>query len=398
VSLSKPPRLLLLLAGESLSNLLAVAQRSVLALLGIVIGTAAVIAMLDVGHNAEKESIRQFKSMGTDLIVAQILGAGKSNKKPSTEEIEFIPASSPSLRLVTPVSITDLRLGRGDGLQVSVIGATYALESVAHLSLDKGRFLSAFDQTQTFAVIGATIAKSSKISSVPLQLGNKIRMGYYLFTVIGIMTETAHNPLLPFDINNSVVIPVNSTRRINGNFPESIILASATNDNDPTVAAKALREQLNRLGYGKNVQIQTARQLLEGMQKQARIMSNLLAAIGGISLLVGGVGVMNVMLMNVAERRREIGLRMALGARRSYIRIMFLMEAAMLSSAGGVCGTGLGVLAAYIYARHSEWIFSPSTFALPLGIVISIGVGLFFGAYPAATAARLDPIETLRAE
>ncbi len=127
-------------------------------------------------------------------------------------------------------------------------------------------------------------------------------------------------------------------------------------------------------------------------------MAILPAAIGGISLLVGGVGVMNVMLMNVTERRREISLRLSLGARRSHIRTMFLMESALLSLTGGLCGTVLGMIAAFIYARLSGREVVPSSLALPFGAVISAGVGLFFGAYPAATAAGLDPIETLRAE
>jgi len=195
-----------------------------------------------------------------------------------------------------------------------------------------------------------------------------------------------------------VIIPQAAMRRIATQTQGSTILAAADEDTDPILAAEILKEHLSALYGGQGVQVQSARQLIEGMQKQASIMSGLLAAIGGISLLVGGVGVMNVMLMNVSERRREIGLRMALGARRSHIRTMFLIEAALLSLTGGIFGTILGMLAAYIYADFSGWDFTPSSLALPLGAVISAGIGLFFGAYPAASAARLDPIETLRAE
>jgi len=391
-------RLFTLLLSEAFANLIAVAQRSVLALLGIVIGTASVVAMLDVGHNAEIESIRQFKSMGTDLIVAQSFGPGRSGGNPSAESIEDIPQSTLSIRLATPLSIMGLRLGRGKGVQASIIGATASVAPLIRLSTTEGRFLSPFDHAETFAVIGAHIAASQEIDDGPLHPGDQLRMGAYLFTVIGVLTETTHNPLLPFDINSSVFLPQESIRRVSGSFPGITILASAKDGADPTIATEDLRERLSDLGYGQNLQTQSARQLIEGMQKQARIMAGLLAAISGISLLVGGVGVMNVMLMNVAERRREIGLRMALGARRSHIRTMFLMEAAMLSLAGGICGTALGVLVAYIYAHYSGWFFSPSTLALPLGALTSLGVGLFFGAYPATIAARLDPIETLRAE
>ncbi len=392
------PRLFFLLAREAVANLLAVAQRSVLALLGIVIGTASVIAMLNVGHNAEVESIRQFKSMGTDLIVAQILMGQAQGARPTVLAIEEISQSLPEIRQIAPLSITGMRLGRDRSVQSSVIGATPSLEGVIRLRTAEGRFLSRFDLDETYAIIGAKIAASSKISANPLHPGDQVRIGNYLFTVIGILAKVTHNPLLPFDVNSSVIIPQASMRRVATQAGSSTILAAATEDSDPTLAAEALGERLRALHGGKPVQTQSARQLIEGMQKQATIMAGLLAAIGSISLLVGGVGVMNVMLMNVAERRREIGLRMALGARRSHIRTMFLMEAALLSLTGGVCGTVLGMLAALAYARFSGWDFAPSSLALPLGAGISAGVGLFFGAYPAASAARLDPIETLRAE
>jgi len=392
------PRLFVLLAHEAVANLLAVAQRSVLALLGIIIGTASVIAMLNVGHNAKVESIRQFKSMGTDLIVAQIFIGQTRGDSPKALTIEDISKTLPSIHKIAPLSITGMRLGHDRSVQSSIIGATQSLKDVIHLRTAKGRFLSSFDKDETYAVIGATIAVSPAIKDTPLLPGDRIRIGHYLFTVIGILAKTTHNPLLPFNVNNSVMIPQGALRRVATQTGISTILAAATENNDPILAAKVFGERLRTLYNGKPVQTQSARQLIKGMQKQASIMAGLLAAIGAISLLVGGVGVMNVMLMNVAERRREIGLRMALGARRGHIRTMFLMEAALLSLTGGTCGTALGVLAAYIYARYSGWAFSPSSFALPLGAVISAGVGVFFGAYPAATAARLDPIETLRAE
>jgi len=392
------PNLFVLLAYEAVANVMAVAQRSILALLGIVIGTASVIAMLNVGHNAEVESIRQFKSMGTDLIVAQAFLGQMKGARPSASAIEDLAKDLPQIRKIAPLSITGKRLGRGQGMQSSIIGATQSLKDVIRLRTVEGRFLSAFDKEETYAVIGSAIAASRKISATPLHPGDRIRLGNYLFTVIGILAETTHNPLLPFDVNKGVIIPEASMRRVATQTGSSTILAAAADDSDPILATEILGERLRDLHGGQRVQIRSARQLIEGMQKQASIMAGLLAAIGAISLLVGGVGVMNVMLMNVAERRREIGLRMALGARRSHIRIMFLMEAALLSLTGGICGTVLGMLAAYIYADFSGWNFTPSSLALPLGAVISAGVGLFFGAYPAASAARLDPIETLRAE
>lgn len=395
---ARPPALLPLLTAEALANLRAVAQRSALALIGIVIGTAAVIAMLNVGHNAEVESIRQFQAMGTDLIVAQVAMSTKPERALSPAAVEDIPRTVPLLRLATALAVSGLRLGRGDGVQASLIGATPTLATVARLRLAEGRFLSSFDRDETFAVIGSRIAASRALEGSPLHPGDRIRLGTYLFTIVGVLAETAHNPLLPFDPNDAVIVPSGALRRITAEHQPSTVVASVAEGADAPLAAAALADQLRTKRNGQSVSTTTAQQLIEGMQRQARIMSILLAAIGAISLLVGGVGVMNVMLMNVAERRREIGLRLALGARRGHIRSMFLLESGMLSLTGGACGTVLGILSAYAYAQFSQWDFTPSTLALPLGAIISAGVGVFFGAYPAAAAAALDPIECLRSE
>jgi len=385
-----------LLAGEAFINLLAVAQRSILALLGIVIGTASVIAMVNVGHNAETESIRQFKAMGTDLIVVRAFTG--ENPPPPLSAIEAIPQSFSTIREVAPLSITGITLRQRERIPATLVGATATLQSVARLKLAEGRFLSPYDNKQIYAVIGASLSQSKKLSPSPLRPGDRLRIGSYLFTIVGVLAQTTHNPLLPFDVNEGIFIPLDAIPRVVPKQQNSTIMVSVAKNNDPIQAADLLKNHLSALYKGVPVQIQSARQLLEGMQKQAQIMSILLAATGGISLFVGGVGVMNVMLMNVAERRREIGLRMALGARRRHIQSMFLIEAVLLSLTGGLTGTILGILAAYAYALYAGWIFSSSSLALPLGTIISLGVGIFFGAYPATIAARQDPIESLRSE
>ena len=147
-----------------------------------------------------------------------------------------------------------------------------------------------------------------------------------------------------------------------------------------------------------SVRVETARQLINSLQNQMRIYDLLLFGIGSVSLVVSGAGVMNVMLMSVMKRRREIGLRLAIGARRRDIGIMFLAEALVLSALGSLLGTGLGTFAGWIFARSSNWPFLPAPMALPLGAGMAVTVGLFFGYYPADRAARLNPISALRSE
>lgn len=382
--------MLAILAGDALRNLLAVGQRSLLALIGIVIGTGAVIAMVNVGENAAAESAREFASMGTDLIIAS--GGGPLGIPLS--ELERLPGLLPELAVVAPVATAGKKVGRGTGVQTTLVGATAALAEAARLKVQEGRFLSDFDRAETFAVVGRRTAASA---TPAVALGDPLRVDGYVFTVIGIMDDLTPNPLLPFDINDVVMVPLGAMRRVGADPAPSAIVARAAGGRDAIAAGEALAARLAAHRHGRPVQAQSARQLIEGMRKQAQVFTGLLAAIGAISLVVGGVGVMNVMLMNVSERRREIGLRMAVGARRGHIRVMFLCEAAALSLTGGVVGTALGLLAAYGIAWYSGWHFLLATGALPLGGGISLAIGLFFGAYPAATAANLDPIESLRA-
>lgn len=165
---------------------------------------------------------------------------------------------------------------------------------------------------------------------------------------------------------------------------------------DLNTAADALKTYLGGLSRDRKAEVLVPQHLLDGLARQANTFAYLLAGLGGISLLVGGVGVMNVMLMNVAERRREIGIRMALGARARDIRNLFLIEAATLSVAGALLGASTGLAAAYTFVRISGWSFSLAPLSLPLGICSALTVGLFFGLHPALAAARLQPVQALR--
>jgi putative ABC transport system permease protein len=203
---------------------------------------------------------------------------------------------------------------------------------------------------------------------------------------------------VPIQANDSVFLPQGSMRRI---FPspqiDNVVTRVAGGQNMEQVAA-AMTQALKKILRGREVEVQVPQQIIDGMTRQSRTFGYLLMALGGISLVGGGVGVMNVMLMNVSERRREIGIRMALGARQKDIRNLFLLEAVSLTAVGALSGAILGVASAFIYARMSGWHFSLAGAALPLGIGSTLLVGLFFGLYPAISASRLQPVEALRDE
>jgi len=202
--------------------------------------------------------------------------------------------------------------------------------------------------------------------------------------------------LTPVIVDESVMLPIGGIRRLRPDMEIASVIGKASATSDLPAAAEALRDYLSGWANGSEVEVHIPQHLLDGLKRQASTFTYLLAGLGGISLLVGGVGVMNVMLMNVSERRREIGVRMALGARPRDIRHLFLLEAAALSIAGAVLGGILGLAAAYVFTRFSGWQFLFTPESLLLGCGSSLLIGLFFGLYPAISAARLQPAQALR--
>lgn len=394
---------------DAVRNLHAVRQRSALALLGIVIGTAAVIAMITIGENAKSHALAQFQAMGADLLAIQ------PDSNPSGRPPPFTPGDVAALRelpgidAVAPLALAGMELAHDRNRVVaSVAGVTGDLFAMARLSVAQGRFLSDFDGAGTFVVLGWTAARQlagaqkTEVGKMEaggrLTIGDAVRIGGYGYTVVGVLNEVVPNPLLPVDLNNAALIPLPGLRRV----APAAEITSLTIRQKPGADEEALHASVAAHFVGsprpRPVVVQSARQLIAAMADQMRVHTLLLSAIGAISLVVGGVGVMNVMLMNVVERRREIGLRLALGARPRDIRSMFLIEALVLSVVGGVLGIALGVAAAALYAENAGWRFGLSALAPPLGLGMSVVVGLFFGLYPAVRAARLDPIVALRGD
>ena len=386
------------LAAEAIGNLHAMRQRSLLALLGIVIGTAAVIAMIAIGETAKQQALGQFKAMGTDLLAVHQDSAQPGRPAPFTPGDAAALRDRPEIDAVAPLALAGMEIAHGrNRVTASVAGVTGDLPPVARLRVAEGRFLSEFDGGQTFAVLGAGLARQLGGEGTPPAVGDAVRMGGYGYTVIGVLEETVPNPLLPVDLNGAAFVPLPGMRRIAPAAGITTLVARMA----PGVGDEAARQAAAAHFAGprpRPVVVQSARQLIAAMAEQMQVYTLLLAAIGGISLVVGGVGVMNVMLMSVVERRREIGVRLAVGARPRDIRAMFLVEALTLSLAGGALGTALGTGAAVLYAQTAGWPFALPAAALPLGLGMSVAVGLFFGFYPAVRASRLDPIQALRGE
>ncbi|MCI3944755.1 ABC transporter permease [Pseudomonas syringae] len=385
---------------ESFDSLRMLGRRSLLALLGIAVGCGAIVALLNVGASAANEAVSAFKGMGTEIMVVSFPYSTDQKKTlPAVIDTGALLEALPELAQAAPTVFHSTRVRRsGKSVDASIIGTTAGLAEIMDIALSQGRFLSEFDQRATYAVIGTNMAKALGVdlSANVLKQGVTLQIENYLYTVIGIAAPHLGNPMIAVQVDESVFVPIEGMRRLRSAPEITSVIARSRDTVLIDAHANALKRYLEDLLKGHDVDVQIPQQLIESLTRQASAFSYLLAGLGGISLLVGGAGVMNVMLMSVSERRREIGVRMAIGARASDIRTLFLLEAACLSIAGALIGALAGVLCAYGFVRLSGWTFVLSRESLPVGISSSLIVGLFFGLYPALAAARLQPVQALR--
>ncbi len=375
-------------------------QRSILALIGIVIGIGSVISMISVGVIVQNEALRQFKEMGTDILTVNKdhdQERRENQKGLALSEILALKASCPDIGALAPyITIHEDMSFRGSRDSIPAIGATESFKDIFKLSMTGGRFISDLDMKMPYCVISDHVAEFMKEQGIENPVGEELRYAGRFFTVVGVVQKVAEGGIRPFAINEGIIIPLTTAMRM-PNRPEMVTITARIAHAGSRDAA---RDQLERYFLERapklKLRITSAEELIRNMQKQMQMFTLLLGAIGSISLVVGGVGVMNVMLVSVSERKAEIGIRRALGAQRADIQSQFLIESLVLSLVGGLIGIGLGVGASYVFCRFSNWEFVISGTAIALGVGVSATVGIFFGYYPARQAARLNPIEALR--
>ncbi len=387
---------------EATRSLWGAKQRSLLALLGIVIGIGSVIAMISVGSIVQNEALRQFKEMGTDILQVRMGGKGQGrggqNGGFSLKTASGLPRNCDRISMSTPQTSTYGKIQySGEQLDIPALGITADARDLFKIDLSHGRFLSDLDKNMFFCVIGDKVHRFLRKNGMSDPVGKEILFKQKFFRILGVAEEMPMNSMRPYQINEGIMIPISTSFR----FPRSPTINSITARIAPGSNPKPAMEQIKRYLKQEDrveARVTSAEELINRMQKQMRMFTLLLGAIGSISLIVGGVGVMNVMLVSVSERKREIGIRRALGAKRADIQTQFLIESMILCFFGGLIGIALGVGTSYIIARFSDWHFLVSTLAVCLGVGVSVFIGLFFGFYPARQAAKLSPIEALRSE
>lgn len=391
-------------AHHALLNLKASKMRSFLALLGIWVGTASVVALMNFGQIATEKALEQFKALGTDLLAISLYQKVQSGTTTSPESISLpvwrqFPEWISAIKEIAPYNTAYQSMSYGGRmLKGVIIGADETLADIIQIHLAEGFFVSFVQSFEHFCVIGANMAQQMRANTTGSPLGKQLQIGQALYTVIGIAKPWKENVFFNEDINQAVIIPIAGTALVKKESAiNNAVLKLKPNIHIDDVIAQ-IQQRIAEIAPKQSAFVRSAKQIIENMENQGRIFTLLLAVIGGISLMVGGIGVMNVMLVSVAERRKEIGIRKAVGGKNSEIQALFLMESIVLSLVGGVLGIFSGLFITWIIAYFSHWPFLIYWLAVCVGFFVSVSVGIFFGYYPARRAAALEPVVSLRSE
>ncbi|RPI45344.1 MAG: FtsX-like permease family protein [Betaproteobacteria bacterium] len=384
--------------------------RAFLTILGIMIGVSAVITMVTLGNGATRAVQDQIASLGSNLLIlrpGQRLGPGRDaagapnfrlpDAQAIQQQISGVDAVAPSVGR----TVTLVRMARN--WSSSVTGSTNAYFATGNWTLAEGRLFNETEERagKSVCVIGETVRRELFGSQSPV--GGDIRIKQFSCEVIGLLASKGQSSF-GMDQDDVVIMPLRTVqRRLTGNQDVNTIRISVREgisiDRTMSAVQQLMRERRKITGNEEdNFSVLDTRQIAETLSGTTRVMTMLLGAVAAVSLLVGGIGIMNIMLVSVTERTREIGIRLAIGAREREVLLQFLIEAVTLASLGGLIGIVLATIASYELARMMQIPFLFDVRINFLSFLFSAAIGVIFGYFPARRAARLDPIEALRHE
>jgi putative ABC transport system permease protein len=388
-------------------------MRSSLTMLGIIIGVAAVIAMVGIGQGADQTMQQQIANLGSNMLFVSSgsrnlgglhLGWG-STKTLVREDVAAMLKECPAVASAAPGTQTTAQVVFGnDNWGTRITGSTPEYFSIRTWDFQSGAPFTDDDvvTAANVAVIGETVRKNLFGAVNPV--GQTIRINNLPFTVVGVLEAKGQSPAMNEDQDDTIIMPLTTLqKKITGNTWLRFVMVSAKSRSASYAAQQQIESLLRdrhriREGDPDDFTVRNLADMADLASEASKVMTALLGAIAGICLFVGGIIIMNVMLISVTERTREIGLRMAIGATESDVQWQFLVEALLMSLMGGVIGIIFGVGLSYGISAGFGWPILISTGAVAGAALVSMAVGIFFGYYPAQKAARLDPIEALRYE
>jgi putative ABC transport system permease protein len=390
-------------------------MRSLLTALGIIIGVAAVVAMFAIGTGANKKVTEQISSMGSNLLIVrsgsrtsggQRMGMGATPSL-TFADAEAIQKECPAVLRADPSASGTVQIVYGNmNWSTRSEGTGGGLLEIQDWPLSQGRNFSDSDvrSAAKVCILGQTVVTNLFGNEDPI--GKTVRIKKVPMTVIGVLKKKGNNAM-GNDQDDTILLPITTAqKRLFGSKFQgrvNMIRVKAVSENDINAASEQITALLNqrhriRSTEDADFSVMNLTEIMEAAKASTRALSLLLAAVASISLLVGGIGIMNIMLVSVTERTREIGIRMAVGAKTADILLQFLSEAVILSLLGGITGIALGIGASYLISHFAGWSAVISPFSIVLAFGFSAAIGIFFGYYPASKAAALDPIEALRYE
>jgi putative ABC transport system permease protein len=389
--------------------------RSFLTTLGVIIGVAAVIIMLAVSAGAEAEIADQINALGANLIMVMPSmsrgGFGPGSGMPTGLSYDDIGAIAENVTGINGVSAEqstsqDLKAGNTTLEGISVVGTTAGFPGVRGYQVALGRFLTDEDNDRANKVVALGSDISEELFGEPnLAVGQKVKIGSTQFTVVGVMEEKGVVGTTDYDGRVYIPLLVYFDKFSNARFGGDTVRLVYVSAEDRDMVSDVMSQLTNLLARRHDVdpmlpdfQLMTQDSIIDAQASTTEAFRDLLAWVAAISLLVGGIGIMNIMLVSVTERTREIGLRQALGARPRDVRLQFLLEAMMLSLIGGLVGVAAGVGGSYLFNELGTMRTELVPASVPLAFGAAAAIGIFFGYYPATQAAQLDPIEALRRE
>ena len=411
----------------ALNSLATSKVRALLTMLGIIIGVAAVIIIISLGDGMQKLMSDSFEELGANLIQVSVQSSGSSREVSMDDMYDLVEKNPKYLSAVSPyitVSSASARTPGDTFTPYSVVGVSEAYDEIRALTVEQGRFLQYVDvlRSQKVCVVGSYISKEYYNGSA---LGKTLGLSGYNYTIVGVLSESAESRKGSAD--DLVIIPYTNAQQLNSALgssgsPSSTMMSggiltgvgmdtymfSGTSKDTASTSRGVIENFLDKVyGDDQKYMVITSAEMLDMMNTMMDTMMVVLVAIAGISLLVGGIGIMNIMLVSVSERTREIGIRKSLGAKRRDIRGQFIIEAGTTSAIGGVIGIVLGIALAKVAGTLIDGLMNSgstqftavvSIQSVALAFGVSVGVGILFGYLPANKAAKLNPIDALRYE